>query len=140
MDLHRTVSASLEEIAGVRHAVITFLEELGFPEENAFEVGMALAEALANAIVHGCRKDPGKHITVHVSCDPTRVCLIVRDCGTGFDPARLADPASPQGLVAHRGRGIHMMKAYMDDVAFANGGREVRMRKNWPARSGAQSA
>jgi serine/threonine-protein kinase RsbW len=139
VDREITMPASLDHVASVRHEVVSFLETAGYPEESAFEVGMALAEALTNAIVHGCRNNPRMRVSVRVNCDPTRVCLVVCDPGPGFDPAQVRDPLSAEGRIAQSGRGIQMMKAFMDDVAFGRGGREVRMRKNWP-RNGARFA
>ena len=72
---------------------------------------MALAEALTNAIVHGCHSNRRMRITVDVSCDPTRVCVVVRDPGPGFNPALLSNPASTKGFLPQSGRGIHMMRS-----------------------------
>jgi len=140
MDHEIAIPASLDSVSLARHEVITFLEDLGYPPESAFEVGMALAEALTNAIVHGCHCDPRLRITIHVSCDRSRVCLVVRDPGQGFNPAQLCDRASAQGFLSRSGRGIQMMRSYMDHVAFERGGCEVHMTKSWPMCGEAQSA
>lgn len=130
-----TVPASAEFMARARQEAVALLEAQGCPAECAFEVGMALQEALANAIIHGCRRDPRCSVTVRIQCDRSGASITVQDSGPGFEVTRVPDPASPTGRVSESGRGILLMRAYMDDVSFARGGREVRMRKSWAASS-----
>ena len=128
-----------DEILEARQQVLQYLEECGCPDDCAFEIGMAVQQALANAVLHGCKSDPRLKVTVEVSCDDSEALVIVRDPGSGFDPSQVRDPGSRDGQLCQSGRGIEMMKAYMDDVAFTGGGREVRMQKSW-RRLRAQSA
>lgn len=126
-----------EQIPRARSEILGFLEEQGCPEESCFEIGMALQEALANAIVHGCKKNDGLMVSVQVETNGAGATIVVRDPGPGFDVAGVRDPASSEGLAAANGRGITMMRAYMDDVTFARGGSEVRLHKAWKAAQGA---
>jgi serine/threonine-protein kinase RsbW len=126
-----------EQIPRARSEILGFLEEQGCPEETCFEIGMALQEALANAIVHGCKQNAALMANVQVETNSSGATIVVRDPGTGFDVAEVRDPASSEGLEAPSGRGITMMRAYMDDVTFARGGSEVRMHKQWKAAQGA---
>jgi serine/threonine-protein kinase RsbW len=121
-------------------AIEPMMEKLGpvisrnRPEADA-QVNLALREALANAVIHGNGQDSSKK--VHVSCRSTRngsVDLIVRDEGPGFDPASVADPSSDVNLLSGHGRGVYLMKAMMDQVRFAKGGKQVHMRKAGTAR------
>ncbi len=121
-------------------AIEPLMETLGpmisrnLPEEDA-QIELALREALANAVIHGNRQDRRKK--VHVSCRSTAngcVDLIVRDEGPGFDPASVANPLADANLLSGHGRGVYLMKAMMDQVRFAKGGKEVHMRKAGSAR------
>jgi serine/threonine-protein kinase RsbW len=134
-----TIPGSPEAIPEARQKILDFLEQQGCPEESAFEVGMAVQEALANAVVHGCNSDPGRMVRVAVTSDASGVSIVIHDPGPGFDPGQVRDVTSSEGRVAHGGRGIPMMKAYMDEVSYSDGGREVRMRKNCVQRN-AQTA
>jgi serine/threonine-protein kinase RsbW len=97
-------------------------------------VHLALREALNNAVVHGNGMDVRKLVHVRCRCELGKgVALIVTDQGKGFDPDTVANPLSVENLEAEHGRGIHFMKSAMDEVSFARGGTEVRMRKA-PAR------
>ncbi len=97
-------------------------------------VELAFREALSNAMIHGNRLDPRKLVHVRCCCDFGKgVFILVRDQGPGFDPNNVPNPLAVENLGAEHGRGIHLMKLAMDEVSFARGGTEVRMRKaTWP--------
>jgi serine/threonine-protein kinase RsbW len=93
------------------------------------EVEMALLEALANAVQHGCKNDPSKQVECCVGCDESRGLLIViRDPGAGFDPASIPSPIVGQNLYASHGRGIYLINQLMDEVRFEKGGTEIHMK------------
>jgi len=127
------IPANPDQIPHLRREVLRFLEEQGCPEEFCFDVGMALQEALANAILHGCKSNEAHSVTVEVQTSGEDATVVVRDPGPGFDRAAARDPASPDALTATSGRGLLMMRAYMDEVTFARNGSEIRLRKRWKA-------
>lgn len=93
-------------------------------------VELSLREALANAVLHGNGGNPRKRVRVECFRDVDgSLVLVVRDSGPGFNPARLKDPTEPENLFRDCGRGIFLIRHFMDDVEFARGGREIRMRK-----------
>ena len=142
IEMHReiTIPGDPDSIPGARRELMEFLEHQGCPEDRAFEVGVAVQEALANAVLHGCKSNPELRVTMKLSSDRSGVSIIIQDPGPGFDVSQVPDPSSDETRTSSNGRGIHMMKAYMDDVTFARGGRKVRMRKNWASRGDAPSA
>jgi serine/threonine-protein kinase RsbW len=92
-------------------------------------IGVAVQEALANAIVHGNLSDPEKtvriSITVNENCD---LLVSVKDSGSGFDPSSLPNPIAVENLLASHGRGIFLIRQLMDEVDFKfDHGTEVRM-------------
>jgi len=95
-----------------------------------FEVEVALLEALANAVRHGCGHDPSKTIEVCVACEMDRgMLIVVRDPGTGFDPGEIPSPVTGENLFFDHGRGIFLINQLMDDVEYRSGGTEIWMRK-----------
>jgi serine/threonine-protein kinase RsbW len=132
-----SIPGHIAQIAPARSEIMTFLEAQGCPEESCFEIGMAVQEALANAILHGCKQSEALTVSVEVATNDEGTTIVIRDQGPGFDVTQVRDPASVNGRVAQSGRGLAMMRAYMDDVAFTRGGSEVRMQKRWKT---AQSA
>ena len=125
-----TIPADPAVIPIVTDGVVEVLEARHWPTEDVLAVQLALQEAVANAIRHGCRGDVSKHVQCSVSCDESgEVVMVVRDPGPGFDPSAMADPLDAANILKSGGRGIFLMNELMDDVQFGDGGREVQMRK-----------
>jgi serine/threonine-protein kinase RsbW len=85
---------------------------------------------LTNAVKHGNAYDPEKKVTVRYAVTPETLVVIVRDEGPGFIPAAVPDPTSPERLSVPSGRGIMLLRAYMDEVEYRDKGREVRFAKH----------
>jgi len=98
---------------------------------DAEDIGLAIGEALANAIIHGNRCDPEKTARVVVAVNERGDLLVsVKDLGSGFDPSRLPNPTAPENLLAANGRGIFLIRRLMDEVDFKfDHGTELRMRR-----------
>ncbi len=124
-----SISSELCSARQVEQHLITELRRHKYPDDCLFAVRLALEEALSNAIKHGNRFDPEKTVTVRFSIEPEKVQLIVTDQGQGFDPAAVPDPTTNDHLENPSGRGITLMRAYMDEVAYNSRGNEVRMVK-----------
>ena len=117
------ISPAVEEVLGV-------VARMGCAEGREFEVETSLREALANAIRHGCERDPGKKVQVCVACDDTwGMLIVVRDPGPGFDVESIPSPVEGENLFSQGGRGIFLINELMDDVSYEKGGTEIRMRK-----------
>jgi len=126
------VASRFENIELVQAVVDDLLGRLGLEEEERHWFGLAVREAVANAIKHGNRSDPGKQVEVEVGLEEGEVVVSVRDEGTGFDPTEVANPLAPENLLRPGGRGIFYMRSLMDHVDYrfgADGGTEVVLRK-----------
>ena len=123
-------SASTNEIPRVVEKVMSLTREMNCAPGKDFEIEIALREALVNAIVHGCRRDPTKKVECCVACDDERgILLVVRDSGRGFDLKSLPNPLEGENLFSSHGRGIYLINQLMDEVTFKRGGAEIHMRK-----------
>jgi anti-sigma regulatory factor (Ser/Thr protein kinase) len=97
---------------------------------HEYEIELALQEALANAIRHGCQGDPTKFVQCVVTYEePGDVLIVVRDPGPGFELAGVPNPLEGTNVLKGSGRGIFLINQLMDEVRFADGGRELYMRK-----------
>ena len=110
--------------------------DVGLDEEASHWVGVAIRESVINAIKHGNRNDAGKHVFVEFEAAPpgaaSELTIRVRDQGEGFDPETVADPLAPENLLKSSGRGIFLIRNFMDDVHLQRapeGGMEIRMVK-----------
>ncbi len=94
------------------------------------DVELALREALDNAVVHGNQEDPETKVHIRCRCGPGKeISIVVTDQGKGFDFEKTVGNGITTDPDSEHGRGIQLMKAYMNDVHFERGGSEVHMRK-----------
>jgi serine/threonine-protein kinase RsbW len=122
--------ADVSAISPVVSWVMRLVGELEFAAGKEFEIELALREALANAILHGCKGDPAKKIECTVTGDKKRgIQIVVRDPGPGFDAATIPSPTEGRNLHADHGRGIYLINKLMDEVRYERNGSEIHMRK-----------
>ena len=109
---------------------------VGLGDDAVHWVGVAIRESVINAIKHGNRNDATKRVFVEFETttppEPPGLLIRVRDQGEGFDPESLANPLDPENLLKASGRGIFLIRNFMDDVQLQRapeGGMEIRMTK-----------
>ena len=131
LHLDLTIPGDVKAIDPVVEKVMWVVGQMGCAAEGGFEIETALREALANAVVHGCREDPGKQVEFVVACDENRgMMIIVRDPGKGFEPGDVPSPILGECLYSEHGRGIYLINQLMDEVEYKSGGTEIFMRKD----------
>jgi anti-sigma regulatory factor (Ser/Thr protein kinase) len=129
--INMVIPADPAAIPDVTEGVLGVLRNKAWPEEKAIEVELAVQEALANAIRHGCGGDRTKRIQCCVPHDESgEVVIVIRDPGTGFDLASVPSPVEGENIFKPSGRGIYLINQLMDEVRFADEGREILMRKH----------
>ena len=128
--LNLRMPAESASVAVISDAISECLVRLKVSEEKQLEIGLAVQEALSNAVVHGCKKDASKEIHCRLQCDPLgRIAIIVTDPGPGFSPELVSDPRQGENVYADHGRGVYLIRQLMDEVHFENSGNEIRMWK-----------
>ena len=123
-----TFSASWESMVDTRESMMDLFKEHGLSDGLEIDIFVALQEALANAVIHGCQNDNRKTIRCWVEIDPSAFTIVIQDPGPGFDVAA-AETAGPSVNATPHGRGIHLMRSLMDEVSYRRGGSEVHLRK-----------
>jgi serine/threonine-protein kinase RsbW len=129
---HLALGSRFENIELVQVVLDESLRRLDCDDDTRYWVGIAVREAVANAIKHGNRQDPGKKVEIDLRVEGEELVISVADEGNGFDPKRIADPLSPENLLKPDGRGIFYMGKFMDGVEYRfrdGGGTEVTLRK-----------
>jgi len=128
--LSAVIAADTDAIALFIDQVMDLLRERQAADGKEFEIEIALREALANAVLHGCKSDPDKRVECTVACEEAgSILIIVRDPGNGFDPLSVQSPLVGENILADHGRGIFLMNMLMDEVRWERGGTEIHLRK-----------
>ncbi len=124
------IAGEAAAIPPVVDRIMAFVDEMRCAEGQEFEIRLAVSEALANAVIHGCKSDPNLQVRVCVECDPARgILIVVRDPGSGFDPTQVPSPVVGEQIFRGGGRGVYLINQLMDEVRYTRGGSEIRMRK-----------
>jgi len=136
-DVHLEIHSTLDALDLVQAVTEHIARRVGLDEEALHWTTMAVRESVINAIVHGNKSDPAKLVFIDFAATPESahddLIVCVRDQGPGFDPGRLNDPLTPDNVLKASGRGIFLIRQFMDHVSVERarqGGMEVRMLKH----------
>jgi serine/threonine-protein kinase RsbW len=133
----KVLDSALESVDVAENMALDLARKSGFSEEDLDRIGMAVRECMVNAIVHGNGYSSHKKVRISISRTPDRFTIQVADEGEGFDPGKLPDPLAEDNLMRHSGRGIFLMRAFMDDLQVRHlepAGTEVTLVKNVAAK------
>ncbi len=120
---------SLDEIRAVREEIASLLESLEYSNRDIHAVQLSLEEALVNAFQHGNRLDPEKQVHISYRVTSGQAWFRVEDEGDGFAVDDVPNPTLPENLERPCGRGVFLMRSYLDLVEFNPAGNVVRLCK-----------
>ena len=127
---HETIESRLELLHRATQRVVRLIRAMPPALSDLDDLRLVLSEAIANAIIHGNREDRAKEVTICGGLDHgDGLLLVITDQGAGFDPTSVPDPTSDQNILATHGRGMFLIKHFMDQVEFRLGGRQLVLRK-----------
>lgn len=132
-DGHQVITLSipsrLELLPVLDRLVQGIAEQMDFEEDDVNAIAISVIEAGTNAIQHGHGQDPTKSVAFRFDLHPDHLLVQIEDIGPGFDVAAMlsADPTRPEDLLKSHGRGIYIMLAMMDKVAFDVGNHGTRV-------------
>jgi serine/threonine-protein kinase RsbW len=113
-----SLSSTMESVSEVEAVADKMAEEAGMDEDERFKLTMAVREAAVNAVLHGNDYDPDKQISVSFENTGKSLVISIADQGKGLDPEKLPDPLAPENLLRGTGRGIFLIRSFMDEVHF----------------------
>lgn len=131
-EVKEELESTLDSVDYAEELVMRTAREMGFDEDQQHEISISLRECMVNAVVHGNRYNARKKVHFAVSHTPVRLEIVIGDEGEGFDTSALLDPLAEENLLRQSGRGVLMMKTFMDDFEVRPrqpSGTEVRMVK-----------
>ena len=126
-----TLESSLDSVNKAEEEATKFATRSGFDEDEVGRISMAVREATVNAVLHGNHYDINKRVTLPFESTGDELIITVQDQGPGLDPNAVADPLAPENLLKQSGRGIFLIRAFMDDVQFRklDPGTEIKLIK-----------
>ena len=130
-----TLDSSLQSVNMAEETAQRLAAKAGFDEDDCLKISMAVREAAVNAVLHGNAYDPKKKMTVAYDNNGRSLIITVSDEGKGLDVNNIPDPTTPENLLKQSGRGIFLMRSFMDEVRIRllEPGTEVTMIKNFAA-------
>jgi serine/threonine-protein kinase RsbW len=130
--LDTLLESTLDSVDEAESLVLQSATEAGFEEEDHHKLGMAVREAMVNAVVHGNRYNSKKKVHLAVEQFPDRLRITITDEGEGFERTDLPDPLAEENLLRQSGRGLLLIQAFVDDYAIRTApplGTEVQLVK-----------
>lgn len=127
-----TLDSSLDSVNKLEQAAEQVAQRAGLDDDEVFRVSMAVREAAVNAVLHGNAYDPMKKMTAQFEVASGDLIIRITDQGKGLDPSTLPDPLAPENILSGSGRGIFLIRTFMDDVHFKmlQPGTEITMVKH----------
>jgi len=115
---HIEIESDPNNLITVEEFVNYFAKDLGLDNERFAALLLAVTEATTNAIIHANKCDVNKLVSVDVKVDKTKIFIKITDEGEGFDPSKIPDPTQPENLLKDSGRGVYLMRVYMDELKY----------------------
>jgi len=127
-----TLESTLDTVNSAEETATKLANEAGFDDEEVMKIAMAVREAAVNAVLHGNAYDPGKKVTVAFERTAKDLVITIRDQGKGLDPNKIPDPLAPENLLKTSGRGIFLIRSFMDAVEInpSQTGTEIKLIKH----------
>jgi serine/threonine-protein kinase RsbW len=129
--VHLDITIPSDTAAGhdVQERIVAMLEEREYSMRDVFAVRLALEEALVNAIKHGNQLDPDKTVRIHCDVEQDRIYVEIEDQGPGYNPEDVPDPTLDENIERASGRGLMLIKSFMNRVEFNEKGNLIRLEK-----------
>lgn len=116
--LSLTLKSTMESVDEIEAAAEKLATESGLDEDERFHVAMAAREAAVNAVLHGNEYDPAKLVSASFENTGAALVMTISDQGKGLNPDSVPDPLAPENLLRGCGRGIFLIRSFMDEVHF----------------------
>ncbi|MGE5645780.1 MAG: ATP-binding protein [Acidobacteriota bacterium] len=126
------LESTLDSADEAERLVLDAAREVGFAEDDLHKLGMAVRESIVNAVVHGNRYNRRKKVHLAVLKAKDHLTVTIADQGDGFDVDRLPDPLAEHNLLQQSGRGIFLIRAFVDEFKIRRlspSGTEVKLVK-----------
>lgn len=131
--VERHLDSTLDSVDSAEELAVGIAQRAGLGEDDLMKIGLAVRESMVNAVMHGNRYSSEKKVHFAVAASSAQFTVRIADEGTGFDFESLPDPLAPENLLRTSGRGIFLIRSFMDEFQMRrleSGGTEVTLVKN----------
>jgi serine/threonine-protein kinase RsbW len=124
-----TSTGIISELRRICAKILGLIQTMDYSEDDLFAIHLAMEESIVNAVKHGNKRDPDKNVIIEYDLSPEKLELWVTDEGRGFDFEHLADPRTDANIYKTNGRGVLLIRSYMDNIEYNQAGNSVHMIK-----------
>ncbi|KAF0142609.1 MAG: ATP-binding protein [Ignavibacteriales bacterium] len=115
---NRVVSSDPEILPELEEYIIKIAKEVNLDDSKINNLALSFSEAISNCMKHGNRFDKSKTVSITVNINDSKLTIVLKDEGKGFDLKAVPDPTKPENILKDSGRGIHIMKNFLDDLRY----------------------
>ncbi len=115
---NRVVQSDPEILPELEEYIVQIAKEVNLDDTKINNLALSFSEAISNCMKHGNRFDKSKIVSITVKIDETKLTIILKDEGKGFDLNSVPDPTKPENILKDSGRGIHIMKNFLNDLRY----------------------
>lgn len=115
---NRVVSSDPEILPELEEYIIKIAREVNLDDSKINNLALSFSEAISNCMKHGNRFDKSKTVSITVNINDSKLTIVLKDEGKGFDLKAVPDPTKPENILKDSGRGIHIMKNFLDDLRY----------------------
>jgi len=116
--VHYSLDSTIATVNTVEQTAHDYALKAGFPEDELGNISLAAREAAVNAVMHGNQQSADKKVDLSLELTDTALTIRIADQGAGFDPDSLPDPLAPENILRGSGRGIFLIRTFMDELKF----------------------
>lgn len=124
---YKEINSDPELLPELDNYLLEIAQEAGMDNDKFNNLSLSFSEAASNSIVHGNKGDINKKIKITIKVNDSQMIIIIKDEGLGFSISNVPDPTKPENILKDSGRGIHIMKSFLDNLSynFTNNGTET---------------
>jgi len=115
---NKTFKSKSTLLPKIEDFVLDIVKKTKISEVKLNKLEMAVAEAAANCVLHGNKSDENKKVEVTIIVENNKLIVKFKDQGTGFKIDEIPDPTKPENILKNSGRGVHIMKAFLDNLEY----------------------
>ena len=127
-----TLDSTLDTVDSAEEKATRIATDLGFADDEVMQISMAVREGAVNAVLHGNEYASDKKVTLAFERTDKELVITIRDQGKGMDLSKIPNPLAPENLLKTSGRGIFLMRSFMDVVEIrpSKTGTELKLIKH----------